>query len=308
MRDAVVVIGAGGFIGSHLVTALQKRGEKVIALTRRPLAETVQGLENRVISSLDVTELTRLVSHSRCVVHLASTSTPGSTASHPLQELSGNLTLTLSLLEAMQHYSEIPLIYLSSGGSLYDGAQAVPVDESGAIHPRSYHGAGKAAAEYFIAAWCAQYKANATLIRPSNVYGPGQTARQGFGIIPTAFDKIRKDEVLHVWGDGSTIRDYLFIDDLVALCMNIIEQPRSSGVQVINASLGVGASLNELFSLMESVSHRPLKLTYDSSRAVDAPLTVLDHSLAHRMYGWRPNINLAEGLQHTWRWFSTSRP
>jgi UDP-glucose 4-epimerase len=308
MRDELVVIGAGGFVGSHLVKALLAKGEKVIALTQKPLDETADGLENQVLSHLDVAQLTRLVDRSRCVVHLASTSTPGSTASHPLRELSGNLALTLSLLEAMQHRNDVPLVYLSSGGSLYDGTQANPVSESGAIHPRSYHGAGKAAAEYFISAWCAQYQANATLIRPANVYGPGQKARQGFGIIPTAFDKICKDEVLHVWGDGSTVRDYLYIDDLVALCTDIIAQPRTTGAQVVNASSGVGTSLNELFSLVERVSSRPLKLTFDASRTVDAPWTVLDYSLAHRMYGWRPTINLVEGLQRTWHWFSTSRP
>ncbi len=241
------------------------------------------------------------------MVHLASTSTPTSSAGQPLTELQGNLYPTLALLQALQSRPETPLIYLSSGGSLYSAANGESANESAHVAPRSYHGAGKVSAEHFISAWCAQYPSAVTVLRPSNIYGPGQNERAGFAIIPTAFGKLLREETLSVRGDGSSIRDYLYIDDFVTLCMRILAAPAITGMSTINASSGIGTSLNELFATVEKVTGRRLRRSYEIGNAVDSRCVVMDSSLARQRYGWSATTPLHDGLRQTWDWLTTTR-
>lgn len=305
MSKAILILGAGGFVGRHLVHALVRRGEHVIAVTRHAVDFGEAAVEQVVGDLRRPEDFIPLIERSRVVVHLATSSTPGSTAGQPTAEMDGNLRFTLALLEAMQGCTPRDLLYLSSGGSLYAGSTEVGATETFTVNPRSYHGAGKVAAEYFIRAWCAQYDGAATLVRPSNLYGPGQPERRGFGIVPAAFGKMMRGEALSVWGDGSTVRDYLYIDDFTALCMAVIGVAMPYGVRVLNASSEIGISLNELFDVMEAAAGKPLLRSYDRSRAVDATRVVMDSGLAHRVYGWTANTPLTEGLRRTWHSFTS---
>ena len=254
MAEAIVVLGAGGFIGQHLTRALSAQGIPVIAVERRPL-QVREGRTDIVFADLSEPEtIVPLLRRSRAVVHLASASTPGSSAGRPLLELQQNLQPTLTLLHAMQEMPELPLLYLSSAGTLYQGSPDEASTENAPIRPKSYHGAGKAAAEHFIHAWCSQNGSAATVLRPSNVYGPGQAERKGFGIIPAGFGAILRQTPMTVWGDGSTVRDYLYIEDLIRLCVTLLTRPMAPGMKVLNASSGAGISLNELFEQMQVVT------------------------------------------------------
>lgn len=308
MRDSILIFGAGGFVGSALTKALAERGEKVIAVSRHPThfhapcVEVVTGELNRAEHFLP------MVKRSRVVIHAASRSTPGSSAGRPLEELDCNLHPLLTLLRTLQDAPETNLLYLSSGGSLYDADACLSATEGTPVHPRSYHGAGKAAAEHFVGAWCSQYSGRATILRPSNIYGPGQVERSGFGIVPACFGKIRRGETLSVWGDGTTVRDYLYIDDFVELCVEAALQPMPTGACIYNAGCGIGTSLNDLFDTMEQVVGQRLHRTYDTTRTVDARHIVINASLAKERYGWQAATPLRDGLEKTWAWFNTIQP
>lgn len=307
VSDRILVLGAGGFVGQHLVRTLALRGEKIIAVSRRPVDFGMAGVESVVGEPNEPEQFMPLLARSHTVVHLASRSTPGSSAGNTMAELQNNLRPTLALLQAMQHKPGTGLLYLSSGGSLYAPDSREVATETANIEPRSYHGAGKVAAEHFITAWCSQFGGGATILRPSNIYGPGQTERACFGIVPTAFGKIRRGETLTVWGDGSAVRDYLYIDDFVALCAATLAAPMPTHARVINAASGIGVSLNELIIAMETVADQPLHRSYETSRAIDATHIVMDAHAALKYYGWTPTTTLIEGLRQTWDWFNTTR-
>lgn len=301
MSKAILVLGAGGFVGTALTPALARTGIPLIAVGH---TQAVAGAD---ITCLDEVfdspeQFARWLPECRAVVHLASASTPGSSAGKPLHELERNLRTTLALLQALQEHPSCELLYLSSGGTLYGDAGTEPATERHIIRPKSYYGAGKAAAEHFITAWTAQFNARATVLRPSNLYGPGQSIRQGFGIIPTAFEALRNNRPLTVWGDGRTVRDYLYIDDFVALCLACLARPMLAGTQVLNASSGQGLSLNDLFAHIESIAGQPLPRRYEPGRAVDVSRIVLDPTRAHRHYGWRATTPIAHGLASAWQW------
>ena len=306
MDDHILVLGAGGFVGQHLVRALAQRGDKVIAASRRPIRFEEANVQLVIGELSEPADFVPLIARSRAVVHLASRSTPGSSAGNVMAELQNNLRPTLALLQALQDKPETNLLYVSSGGSLYattDDAAA----ETAQVLPRSYHGAAKIAAEHFISAWCLQYGSAAAIVRPSNIYGPGQTERAGFGIIPTVLGKTMRGEPVTVWGDGSAVRDYLYIEDLVALCMSLLAAPMPAGSCTLNAGSGIGVSLHDLLAAIEAVTGKPLQRHHDASRAVDATRVVMDATLANRRYGWTPTTSLQEGLRRTWDWFNTTR-
>lgn len=308
MIERVLVIGAGGFIGRALCRALISQGTRVRAVSRSGHYPNPAGEEHIASECHDPSELTTLLDGVDAVVYLAAASTPGSTAGKPSAELGGNLAPLLVTLEALQAQPTIPLVYFSSAGALYDERIAGASLETDLPRPRSYHGAAKVAAEQFIGAWARQFGGSATIIRPSNVYGPGQTEGAGFGIVPAALGCIRRGETLTVWGDGSAVRDYLYIDDLLDLTLAAVEQPSTDEVRTLNAAGGESVSLNELFTLAERASGKPLQRSHVESRAVDARRVTISSDCARQTLGWKPTVTLADGLKRTWLWLNTTQP
>lgn len=301
MSDSVLVLGAGGFVGRHLAEKLAHDGADVIAATRAPTTFNNPKIHNIVAPWDGHEHFARVVPQCRAIVHAASSSTPGSTAAQP--QLEGNLRTTLALIEALQETPRARLLYLSSAGTLY-GDRNVPAREDDPLRPRSYHGAGKGAAELFLHAWAIQYGGTAVLLRPSNVYGPGQQARQGFGIIPAALDCALHGQPLALWGDGSTIRDYLYIDDFLALCAATLEAPLT-GAHAFNAASGEAVSLDALVERIVAVTGHALPRVYEPARRVDVHSITVDTTAARETFAWTPTTTLDEGLSRTWQWFST---
>ena len=300
MNDAILVLGAGGFIGRHLAERLAAGGADVIAATRRPATFALPSIRNAVAAYDDVAHFARWIPQCRAVVHAASSSTPGSSAAQP--QLDGNLRTTLAMIEALQDSPSCRVLYFSSGGTLY-GDRTTPATETDALRPRSYHGAGKVAAEQFLHAWATQYEGHVTVLRPSNVFGPGQHARAGFGIIPAAFECALHGHPLRVWGDGSGMRDYLYVDDLIALCAASLDANTSPGMHVYNAASGEAVRLENLIDRIEAITGRSLGRSHEPARRVDVHSIVADASAARAAFGWTPSVALDDGLRRTWLWF-----
>ena len=304
MTAAVLVIGASGFIGRHLTEAIAARGADVVAATRRPCSFD----DPRIVNATDTfdTPASFMPFLERCsvVVHAASSSSPASSVGAPLTELDKNLRSLLALVAALQHHADRRLVYLSSAGTLYGDCDE-RADEDHPLCPRSYHGAAKAAAEHFLRAWSDQYGGNATILRPSNVYGPGQHPREGFGVIPAAFEAATHGNEFTVWGDGGSIRDYLYIDDLVDACLRAITLSTSRRFEIFNVCQGVGFGLSQLLDAIDATTGTPLLRRHQPSRRTDIRRIVPSNDHAHMTLGWSPMVPLEEGLRRTWRWFST---
>lgn len=296
----VLVLGAGGFIGTHLVDALQAQGRSVIAATRTPLPTGRPEVSNVVDAFLDAGTYSGLLENCDAVIHTAAHSTPGSSMATPL--LDGDLRTTLSLLEALQAHPHCRLLFLSSAGTLY-GDRSEPAHESTPLRPRSYHGAGKAAAEHFIQAWASQHGGTAVVVRPSNVYGSGQRPRHGFAIVPTAMQCAIDGTELQVYGEGTQIRDYLHVQDLSELCLAALGAPLPTGTHVFNAASGVATPLGQLLAGIETVSGRPVKRHHVAVRPADVKSILLDPDAAREVFGWSASVTLPQGLARTWEWF-----
>lgn len=301
MKRPILILGAAGFIGRHLVTRFARAGHSVIAAIRRPVTFDDRNVRVAMADFDRRTDFLPLLSDEPIVVHAASSTTPGASAAQP--QIEGNLRTTLALIEALQDTPKARLIYFSSGGTLY-GARDTPAVEADPIRPRSYHGAGKAAAEHFIHVWAEQYGGSAVILRPSNVYGPGQLPKTGFGVIPTAFSAILEDKPFTIWGDGGTERDFVHISDIVELVHAVAQSIANPGVNIYNAGSGDAISLNVLLTMIETTANRPLQRHWQPARGVDIPRISLDITRAETCFGWQPRISMKEGLADTWQWMT----
>lgn len=300
-KRAVMVIGATGFAGSSLVTQLSNSGHRVFALSRNayrlPTLANVEVFPQPMDNS---SLLHQLLPHCKVVIHMASDSTPGSTSSQPALEVSANLLPTLRLLEVMQNYPQTLLAYASSGGATYKSTDT-QCAETAPLAPLSYYGAGKAAIEQFLQTYAQQFCGKVIILRPSNLYGPGQAFKKGFGIIPTAFHHLQHGSTMEIWGDGKIVRDYLYIDDFTRLCQAVIDRDIAPGsFTVYNAGSSVGSTINTICDLAEQVSRMKLARHYLHGRTVDSPSIVLDCAKARRELGWSASISLETGMQYTW--------
>ena len=284
-RDSVLLLGGSGFIGG--------------ALARRLARDQITA---HVVGRHDLARLEDLLPQCGAVVHLASATTPGSSATQPQLELD-NLALTLRLVEALQRQPQTHLIYFSSGGTVYGNPERLPVTEDAPIAPLSHHGAGKAAQEAFCQAL--RHRGHAvTTLRPSNAYGPGQGLKGGFGLVRTLLEHARAGTALEIWGDGENVRDFIYIDDVVEACMRFIGLPDDCGTY--NLGTGNGFSINEVKHLVEAASGQQLTATYRPARGIDVREVVLDTTRLQARLGWQPRIGLAEGLARTWKWLNVA--
>ena len=280
-HDGVLLLGGTGFIGRALAKRLQH-----------------EKLPVHIVGRQHGDPLEQVLPQCGTVIHLASATTPGSSASHPHLELP-NLALTLRLLELLQAQPETHLIFFSSGGTVYGNPQQFPAPEDSPLAPLSHHGAGKAAQEVFCQAWRAQGHA-VTIVRPSNAYGPGQTLKSGFGLIRTLLEHARIGTSMEIWGDGENVRDYIYIDDIVEATLRVIRQPEDCGTY--NLGSGLGYSTNQVKGVVEAVCGREVKTVYRPARGIDVRSVVLDNARLQVKLSWQPGVGLADGVARTWEW------
>jgi UDP-glucose 4-epimerase len=306
--QSVLIIGGSGFIGRALARHLNKRKQLVRVLGRRspPLDQTQLDVEYHQGSLNDLKLLRTLLKDVQWVIHLASDSVPGSSIG-PVAEGLSNIMPGLGLLEVMSEFPKARLMFVSTGGAMYGHTVGRAATEDTRIAPLSYYAAGKAALEAFIHAYSHQHALESVILRPANVYGPGQPVRAGFGIVPALFSAVAEDQPFEVWGDGEAIRDFLYISDFVELCGRLIDRPARSGLTLLNAGSGGGCSINDLCQLVERVTGRILRRCFRPSRKADVDYIVLDNSAVQKETGWSPSIDLQGGLARTWKWFIEGR-
>lgn len=297
MNGQDVLLLGGGFIGSALARQLSAASRTVHVLTRRPASAEFPQAHWHQGDLRERELLNQLLPICGTVVYLASETTPGASARHPLME-AGNLQPTLALLDALQDYPDKHLIYFSSGGTVYGNPACLPVAEDAPLAPLSFHGAGKAAQEMFLQAFRAQGRM-VTILRPANAYGPNQPLKAGFGLVRTVLENIRRRLPIEVWGDGEAVRDFVYVDDVAAACALFVDRPDDNGTY--NVGSGEGCSINALIRLAGQVAGKVPEVIYRVARRSDVAKVVLDISRL-RAAGWAPRTGLAKGLSRTWEW------
>ena len=296
-----VVTGASGFIGSHLVDGLLSAGYRVKALGRHlpgliaPAARTHPNLSLVSVSLADRLALQQVLEGVEIVFHLASGSLPQSSNRDPHADVQVNLLGSLNLLEASRLTGVKRLIMVSSGGTVYGIPSVVPIPEAHSTDPICSYGITKLAIEKYVALYRQLYGLEGLVLRVANPFGPRQRLDAAQGVVPVFLGKALRREPLQIWGDGSTIRDFLDVADVVdALLAAAIYQGEEL---LFNIGSGKGLSLNQLIELLEAQLNRSLEVDYLPSRGCDVSTNVLCIDKARQHLDWSPKISVADGLK-----------
>lgn len=295
----VLVIGGNGFLGSSLVSGLRDAGCGIRVLDRSPPRCDFDwhGIDYRVGGLDNVDSLAETLSDVNIIYHLASTTVPGTSNLDPIYDVSTNVVGSLNLIAAMAKANVRRIVFFSSGGTVYGVPQHLPVEESHVLRPISSYGVTKVAIENYLLMYQQLGTLDPLILRPSNPYGPRQSTAGIQGAIGVFLGKALNNQGVSIWGNGDTVRDYIYVDDLIELAI----RAGASGVcGIYNAGSGVGLSLNEICDLIRAVTGAPLRVDYLASRKFDVPKIVLDVSAARNQFNWVPEVHLKDGISRTW--------
>lgn len=300
-----LVIGGSGFIGTHLVERLVNRGDTVKVYDRSPSrfhgtsssAEYVEGeLGNHGL-------IREAVKDAEVVFHLVSTTLPKTSNDDPIYDVRSNLVDTIQLLESCVEAGVRKVVFSSSGGTVYGPPETVPIKEDQPTNPISSYGIVKLSIEKYLSLFHYLYGLDYAALRISNPYGPYQNPEGQQGAISVFLNHARTGNPITIWGDGSVVRDYLYISDLIN-ALELAADTKTTNM-VFNIGHGDGASLNELVETMARVVDGSSEVEYLPSRPLDVPVSILDISRAETELGWRPKVDLVEGISRTWEWILT---
>jgi UDP-glucose 4-epimerase len=293
-----LVTGASGFLGRNLVAALIRSGEAVVALGRARHAVSppagVIWVEADVNAFDDWRAALEEVS---TIYHLAWSSLPHSANAAPSQDASTNIVGTLRLLEALRSRPGTRFVFPSSGGTVYGPLDVVPVPEEHPTKPLTAYGISKLAVENYLNFFGDTHGLVPVSLRISNLFGPGQAFGRGFGAIATLSAFALRGEPIVIYGDGKTVRDYIFVTDLVDAILKAGQSGATS--RVLNIGTGEGRSLNDIIDVVARHVDRPLQVNYIDRRAFDVPVSILKIDRARAELGWSPIVAFEDGIAQT---------
>ena len=306
---SVLILGGSGFLGSTAASALCKSGMEVRILCRQMPDLSSFGATPAKIQTGDYASLTAadsLFDGVDTVLHFISSTTPASSMDDMAFDVSSNLLPTLNLLRILQERGIKRLIYASSGGTVYGVPSKLPAAEDDPTNPISAHGITKLTIEKFIALHARLSGLKAVILRIGNPFGSYQLRGVTIGSIARFVQLHATGQQLHIWGDGSVVRDYLHIDDFCsALAAIVRDSDFPSGVY--NLASGSGHSLRDILEEIGRVSTRPPAALFEAQRVIDVPAIVLDISrLRHALPSWEPRVSFSEGIERMWQIASSS--
>ncbi len=285
----VLVTGGSGFIGAHLVRRLVAEGAQVVVLddgTTGDFGRLREVEYQRVVGSVaDPIFVSRCMVGVEVVFHLAARNIIES-IQYPAEDCDTNVRGTLNVLMAGR---DRRVVYASSA-SVYGNARRLPACEDDECYLLTPYAASKYAGEGYCQAFYESYRTQVTVLRYSNVYGPGQ----GEGVIPRFMSRARRGEPLRIHGDGSQTRDFTHVDDVVVATLLAARSERAVG-EVFNIGTGVETSVNELADLVSEGMGQERE--YVPRRDVDGiKRRAVNIEKARRVLRWEPKVSLRVGL------------
>lgn len=293
----ILIFGGSGFIGSRLVSKLLNDGFKLVILSRhksingqfkQPRVKFIYGK----IENLDLIKSTIESEKIDEIIHLVSNLLPSSSYSDYLLELKLVVLPTLSILPFLSK-QRVKINYFSSGGAIYGASEKNKKrKETDKLQPISYYGLSKLIIENAIKMENLKSNLSFLIFRPSNPYGYNERLNHNHGLIANCVNKVLNNEKIIIWGDGSVIRDYIYIDDLIEIVSTILQDGINN--KVFNVGTGIGISILDIISVLKNIRQN-VQVEFKESRSTDIPSVVLDISKISSYYK-TPFLSVSEGI------------
>ncbi len=310
--DKILVTGAGGFIGSHLVEYLVEKGYRVRAfihynsrnfwgwLESSKYKEEIEIFTGDIRDYDSVYESMKGV---RYVFHLAALIGIPYSYYSPLAYIKTNVEGTYNILQAARNLSLERVVHTSTS-EVYGTAQFVPINEEHPINPQSPYAATKSGADYLAKTFYLSFDLPITIVRPFNTFGPRQSAR---AVIPTIISQILNKKEKIKLGNLDAVRDFNYVLNTVDGMYKVGLHENTLG-EVVNIGSGKDISIRDLVSLISRLTNSKIEVNIDNKRIrpekSEVQRLLCDYSKAHKLTGWTPKYTLEEGLKETIDWFS----
>ncbi len=311
----VLVTGAGGFIGGHLVAELVRRGAAVRALVHynsRNERGTLDWLEPEVTADVDVVlgdlrdveSVQQAADGIETILHLGAQIAIPYSFVNPRDFFETNVLGTLNVAQAALRGGARRVIHTSTS-EVYGSARTVPITLDQPIEPQSPYAASKVAADKLMDAWHRSYELPMTIVRPFNTYGPRQSAR---AVIPTIMSQALAGGTLRL-GSLTPRRDLTFVEDTVAGLLAAADSDAAIG-RTIQLGTGEDVAIGDIVELVGDILGRKLEVELDEARvrpaASEVERLISDPSLAQELTGWSAEVELREGLARTLDWIASN--
>lgn len=308
--------GADGFIGSHLVEALVRRGDRVRAMVQYNSFNSWGWLESvpaRTMRSVEVipgdirdqAAALELAQTADVVYHLAALIAIPYSYRSPRSYIETNVLGTLNVMNAARQLGIARVVHTSTS-EVYGTARSVPIGEGHALQAQSPYAASKIGADKVAESFHHSFGLPVVTLRPFNAYGPRQSAR---AVIPTILSQLVAGAAELRLGDRRPTRDFTFVDDTVRAFISVADAPAEAVVgQVLNAGSGSEISIGALAELLCEISGRKVPVLEEEARhrppGSEVMRLVADSSRLRAATGWAPEHSLRDGLTETWRWMA----
>jgi UDP-glucose 4-epimerase len=299
--NRILVTGAAGFIGSHVVDALIERGH-VVGIVDSLVTGFRNNLNPRAefyhVDIGNAVELERVFASFKpeIVDHHAAQISVALSSRDPAADAMANVVGSLRVLEASRAAGVEHLVFASTGGALYGDPEIIPADETTTIAPLSPYGAAKASVETYLRMYHDTYGFSYTALRYANVFGPRQTPEGEAGVVAIFAARMLKGEAPVIFGDGEQQRDFVYVGDVARANVEAIER-RLQGAY--NVGTGVASSVNDVTRVLTEECGFQGRVGHVDERAGEVRRVTLDAAKLVSETGWQWQVALAEGLALT---------
>lgn len=304
----VLVTGGAGFIGSHVAEAFLGRGNDVLVvddLSAGRVENVPAGAAFEQVDIVDADALRKVFKSfaPTLVCHLAAQASVPVSVQRPDYDLSVNVHGTLNVLAAATR-SGSAVVFASTGGALYGNDAPLPTSEECATEPLSPYGASKLAGEAYVSTWARLHDAGHVILRLSNVYGPRQNAHGEAGVVAIFSNALLNGEPPPLRGNGAPTRDYVHVKDVARAFVAAADGGRAG---TFNVGTGKQTSTAELLDLLQAAAGTDIEPQQDILQPGELRTSALDGSRIERELGWRPTIDVEQGIRETFDWYKASR-
>lgn len=316
----VLVTGGAGYIGSHVVRLLIKKGYEVIVLdnlSRGHKASLPQNIIFEEVDLLDSAKLSAAIQKHKIesVIHFAAFAYVGESVENPEMYYRNNVSGSFNLINALKEKGVKNFVF-SSTCSLYGNPLHIPISEEETTKPINPYAKTKLMIEQILADYDTAYGLKHVSLRYFNAAGASVNGEIGESHFPephliplVLFTALGKRESISVYGDdyptadGTCIRDYIHVEDLADAHVKALEYlNKGNSSQIINLGTGDGNSVKEVVSVAEEVTGNKIKSVIAARRAGDPAVLVADNKKAKEVLGWNPKFNLKDIIQTAWQW------
>ncbi|WP_265519160.1 NAD-dependent epimerase/dehydratase family protein [Nitratireductor luteus] len=295
----IAIVGGAGFIGTSIYAAFARQGFRVqIIDSGRRLARVaglLQGVDTVMTDGLATAGATQSLKGTDVLIHLAWTSHPADSMDGMVKDASENIVASVNLFSRAASLGVRKIIFASSGGTVYGNTDRVPTAEDEPLNPISAYGVSKAAVERYLRLIAFHQKLEGVSLRIANPFGPYQLKGVPIGVIANFLRSIQNHEPLRIYGDGTIIRDYIWIEDVADAFLAATQLSIPSGEY--NIGTGEGYSINRIAQLLEEAIGKSLAREQAALRTFDVQKVILDNAKFSRVTGWEPRVGIADGIR-----------